>query len=398
AAFLHPTVAMLPELIGAAAVGAAWILLLSSTVFRTDPTRVLADVRRTFDARAVELVRSCAALLETPSGRGGRRASRRIEAHHVRLQETALMIEAWSGEDAEPPPGLTAADLRSRTLEWTLALDRLAGCTRTLALDGTRPAADAAAMLRGITRGDRDTVAVRAARLRATVRTGTHDGRVRVAAVRLARTAEEVMGLLDGAAPPAPPRDRADASPSSADGRDFEPAVALAMGNLPGSPSVARDVEPRTRRWNPLGRLDFTSRQAVQVAVACGLAIWIGRELDATRYYWAVIAAFIAFTGTGSRSETFIKSANRVLGTVTGLVVGSWSAHLTAGNTPLMLAVIIVSMFCGLYLVRVGYAYMIFFVTIMVSQLYGILHEFSEHLLMLRLEETVIGAACGIAV
>src|SRR5699024_2986467 len=80
------------------------------------------------------------------------------------------------------------------------------------------------------------------------------------------------------------------------------------------------------------------------------------------------------------------------------LVVGIWSAHLTAGNTPLMLAVIIVSMFCGLYLVRVGYAYMIFFVTIMVSQLFGILHEFSEHLLMLRLEETVIGAACGIAV
>src|SRR5699024_2389971 len=162
--------------------------------------------------------------------------------------------------------------------------------------------------------------------------------------------------------------------------------------------SVARDVPPRTGRWNPLGRLSFTTRQAVQVAVACALAIWIGRELDATRYYWAVIAAFIGFTGTGSRSETFLKSANRVLGTLAGLVAGIWIAHRTVGNTPLMVAVIVVSIFCGLYLVRVNYSYMIFFITIMVSQLYGILHEFSDHLLMLRLEETVIGAACGIAV
>jgi uncharacterized membrane protein YccC len=55
-------------------------------------------------------------------------------------------------------------------------------------------------------------------------------------------------------------------------------------------------------------------------------------------------------------------------------------------------------MFCGFYLTTISYAYMIFFVTIMVGQLYSVLHEFSDGLLVLRLEETAIGAAIGFAV
>jgi uncharacterized membrane protein YccC len=179
---------------------------------------------------------------------------------------------------------------------------------------------------------------------------------------------------------------------------EFAASVSLAMGNLPGSPSVARDVPARTRSWNPLARLDMTTRQAIQVAVAGALAIVFGRELSATRYYWAVIAAFVVFTGTGTRSETFVKAASRVLGTMLGLVAAIGLANLTAGHSTWVLVVILASIFCGFYLVRVSYAYMIFFITIMVGQLYSVLHEFSDGLLVLRLEETGIGAAAGIVV
>ncbi|HET6636626.1 MAG TPA: FUSC family protein, partial [Streptomyces sp.] len=179
---------------------------------------------------------------------------------------------------------------------------------------------------------------------------------------------------------------------------EFEPAVSLAMGNLPGSPAVARDVTARGSRWNPLVKRAMTTRQAVQVAVAGALAIMVGRELSATRYYWAVIAAFIMFTGTGSRSETFVKGFNRVLGTLAGLFVSIWAAQLTVGHTWLVLAVVIGSVFCGFYLIRLSYAYMIFFITIMVGQLYTVLHRFSDGIMVLRLEETVIGAVIGFAV
>lgn len=398
--FLQPPASMLPELIGAAAVGAAWVALLSVTIFRTNPARTLANVRRTFGARALELVGACATLLASNSPRRTKRAAERIHGRHIRVQETALMIEAWSGDETALPAGWTAAGLRRRTLEWTLALDRLTAAAGQLvnAPAAVRTAAETA--LRSLSDGNDSAARDHADRLRRQANAcETADdallttGRMRVLALRVADSVDEIVTLLTTTEPLVAAIDE-----HGADTGDFTPAVGLFLGNLPGSPSVARDVPPRTGRWNPLGRLSFTTRQAVQVAVACALAIWIGRELDATRYYWAVIAAFIGFTGTGSRSETFLKSANRVFGTLAGLVAGIWIAHRTVGNTPLMVAVIVVSIFCGLYLVRVNYSYMIFFITIMVSQLYGILHEFSDHLLMLRLEETVIGAACGIAV
>ena len=161
----------------------------------------------------------------------------------------------------------------------------------------------------------------------------------------------------------------------------------MMMGDLPGSPSVAAEVAPRAHRWNPLGRLDLTTRQAVQVAIAGGLAILLGSGLSTTRYYWAVIAAFVAFAGTSTRSETFIKAGNRVLGTLVGLFAAIWLAELTRGSTALVLVVILASVFLGFYLLRVSYAFMIFFITIMVAQLYSVLNEFSDGLLVLRLED-----------
>jgi hypothetical protein len=124
----------------------------------------------------------------------------------------------------------------------------------------------------------------------------------------------------------------------------------------------------------------------------------VGTLINPDRYYWAVIAAFVAFTGTGSRFETFRKSSNRVLGTLAGLVAGIGLATLTSGDVLWSLAVIVAAIFCGFYLVRVSYAYMIFFVTIMVSQLYGILGEFSDELLLIRLAETAAGGAVGVVV
>jgi uncharacterized membrane protein YccC len=58
---------------------------------------------------------------------------------------------------------------------------------------------------------------------------------------------------------------------------------------------------------------------------------------------------------------------------------------------------VLVSLFLGLYLFRVNYAFMTVGITVMVSQLYVELDEFSNALLVLRLEETAIGAGVAIA-
>src|SRR5699024_9121285 len=73
-------------------------------------------------------------------------------------------------------------------------------------------------------------------------------------------------------------------------------------------------------------------------------------------------------------------------------------AHVTAGDPALVIVVIAASLFCGFYLIKISYAFMIFFITIMVAQLYNVLGENSNELLVLRLEETAIGVVSGDAI
>ena len=117
----------------------------------------------------------------------------------------------------------------------------------------------------------------------------------------------------------------------------------------------------------------------------------LGSILSERRFYWAVIAVFIAFVGANTSGEQVTKAVNRVLGTIVGILLGSLLAH-AIGHSTWSLAVIVLALGFGVYFIRVSYALMVIGVTVMVSELYEQLGEFSNHLLLLRLEETAIGA------
>ncbi len=387
ASFLHATAGMLPQLLLATVIGTLWVLLLSVTVARTNPRRSLLRVRRSFDARARRLARACAYLVMTdvddPRTIARRRA--RVRAQRGRLAEAALMIDGWAADRDALPQGWTAAAVRRRLVDLQMCLSSLAAASQDLVGADRELRRMAVQALWPLALRNHTDARTAAQRLRdAAAGTGGHQGR---AAAHLADGVLEYTRIAPDVDPP-----------DVTEAEEFAPAVSLALGNLPGSAAVVKDVAARGHHWNPLARLDFTTRQAVQVTVAGALAIVFGRMLDPYRYYWAVIAAFVAFAGTGTRSETTLKAVNRVIGTLVGLFAGILLAHATAGHTVWTLAVIVLSMATGFYLVRVSYAYMIFFVTIMVAQLYMVLHEFSDQLLVLRLEETALGGAIGIAV
>jgi len=188
----------------------------------------------------------------------------------------------------------------------------------------------------------------------------------------------------------------------------FESSVELAGGWLPGSSAVSAQASaergPEAQRgsgpWYQAHWWDRVAvapnvRVAVQIGVAVTGAIVLGEFLSERRFYWAVIAAFITFMGANNTGEQLRKGLARVVGTVVGVLIGATLAHLVGDRTDLAIVVILVALFFGLYLVRISYAFMVIGVTIMVSQLYVQLDEFSNHLLLLRLEETALGA--GIA-
>ncbi|MFC5062463.1 FUSC family protein [Actinomycetospora atypica] len=188
---------------------------------------------------------------------------------------------------------------------------------------------------------------------------------------------------------------------TSAEPRPFVPGAELFAGFLPGSavtvgPMVAPEVEgtPGTGGRRP-GRMLLTTRQAFQIALAGGLAIALGDAVSGQRWYWAVLACFLAFTGTATAAETIRKAVQRTAGTVVGVVVALLVVPLLGDSTAVSLAVILVALFLGFYLFRVSYTSLALAVTIIVAELYEMLGTYSDGLLALRVGETAIGAAIG---
>ncbi|MGN6128707.1 MAG: FUSC family protein, partial [Nocardioidaceae bacterium] len=338
--FLHTSPGMVPHLLVSVVVSALWVLLLSVTVLRTNRRRVLRSTLLAFRGRARAVVRDSHALLEACGGDEKRlaRARRRLGARQAGLVEAALMAEAWSDDRRSLPPGWTAPSLRRRLLDVQQTVDRLGWAATSLA-GGNPSLVAAAAEVMDHLAHERDEAARDAAERLGRMSEVAEEREVedgRVAARHLAVAALTLVEL----------RDRADEPPEVADLEgDFEATTPLMMGYLPGSPAVAREVPPRAFRWNPLRHVDMPTRQAFQVALSGTLAIVLGRMVSPNRYYWAVIAAFVMFTGTGTRAETFLKGFNRVLGTMVGLVAAIFVAHLTQGHSMWVLATILLCVF-----------------------------------------------------
>src|SRR5699024_5775191 len=84
--------------------------------------------------------------------------------------------------------------------------------------------------------------------------------------------------------------------------------------------------------------------------------------------------------------------------TLTGLGAGIALAVWTSGNSGLCAVASVIRIFCGFYLTRLSYAYLIFCIALVVAQLYGILVMFSDELLLYRRADAVAVAFMGRAV
>jgi uncharacterized membrane protein YccC len=110
-----------------------------------------------------------------------------------------------------------------------------------------------------------------------------------------------------------------------------------------------------------------------------------------------VLTAFLVFTGVSTRGEILTRAGHRIVGTLAGVVAGVLLAAVVGHNPPLQIALLVVCVFCAFYLVTVAYAWLTFFVTVLLAMLYGLLGNFSVHVLELRIAETAAGGLVGIA-
>lgn len=400
--YLHARLAELPWMIGAVAVGTVCTFVMSTYVMPDRPERVLRDTVRALRARMAIVIDTTAEAVRT--GRLDERRRRRMRARTIRLNETALLVQSQIEDKADPAtlwPGVTAEQLAPWLLDAELAIEWVATAGRRAAVlaceapdaipaptraalvaaltelarairlpepDGLRRAADRAQRLLDEQRGpasdpagdDSGATAVR---------------RLALAIINAATATSDVRAIVDRATT-GRPLDDAATSPAAPEGDE---------------PDEATEEEPST--WLPP-----TTRQAIQVSVAASLAIVVGELVSPARWYWAAIAAFVIFAGTNSWGETLTKGWQRLLGTLLGVPCGVLVATLLTGHKTAALAGIFVCLFCAFYFMTVTYSLMTFWITTMLALLYGLLGQFSFGVLMLRIEETAIGAVIGATV
>jgi hypothetical protein len=109
-----------------------------------------------------------------------------------------------------------------------------------------------------------------------------------------------------------------------------------------------------------------------------------------------VATAWVIFINTRSTGDLVMRGSRRITGTIIGVVCGLATAGAVADSAPLALGLILVSVFGMFYTPASAYGAVTFFITSMLGLSFTLLHTFSAGILLLRLEETVLGACCGV--
>jgi hypothetical protein len=195
---------------------------------------------------------------------------------------------------------------------------------------------------------------------------------------------EELLGMLTALR-------RGEPLPARQPGSRLAAALGLLGQGMHETPS-AKAAAP------PVGVGAPDLRQAAQTAIATALAIVVGDLISPNRWYWAAFTAFAMFQGTRSRGESLRKGLQFFLGTLAGVVAGLLLATLLSGREFLTMGAIVVAVFLAFQANVAAYGVMVFWITVILGLIFGMLGFFPPDLLLLRLKETAAGAACGAAV
>jgi uncharacterized membrane protein YccC len=288
-----------------------------------------------------------------------------------KLGQTALMIDDWlDRHDAAQSLSVTSEDLALRVFDAQIALEQLVSLLWSLdpAVPWPRGLQDAIASLRIILQHNPSEDQLRAARKRSAVAAdradlSTSEGVATVIAYRAVQAHLALRHITTNA---------------------LERAHAI-------------DPEPETPDVEESPGLNPSTKAAIQVAVATSAATILGELISPDRWYWAVLTAFLVFTGVSTRGEILTRAGHRIVGTIAGVVAGVLLATLIGDHPPVQIVVLVLCVFCAFYLVTVAYAWLTFFVTVLLAMLYGLLGDFSVHVLELRIAETAAGGLVGIA-
>lgn len=380
-------------------VGTLCGFVMNVFVLRDRPERILRSMLPVLSIRVGAIIDALCELLQ--AGKLDKRFRRRLHRRVSQLNETGLMVEQQLEQvDTKVlPPGITKDTLMRCLFDIELATENLVAPALTAVSDDLSSASRAALVkmlttLRMALHGDIPMVALQNTDTSSIglALKGLSDGsraqQLVQATAWLATALIRTQAVAAGHADDGQTMDTSAAEPGEAQ------AVKADDNHIDDNVSDDDQNQPKSL----FDRMLPTTRQAIQVAIATGLATIAGLLLSSHRWYWAVIAAFIVFTGTTSRGEALTKGWQRLFGTLCGVVLGVLIAAVVGGNTVVSIILIILCLFSMFYWMKANYGIMVVSTTTMLALLYGLLGQFSIGLLLTRLEETAIGVVIGILI
>lgn len=361
---LRGTVADLPLLYLGVGTGVAVTLFVRVFVFPERSAREIFSLLTAFRSSA----RWALEVADRPSQAGGRSLDRALG----RIETTVMLIEDWAERnDANLLLGVSNATFSRVLFQAQSATEAALGALATLSDDDRSS----------------DRIACATKYLAESLRRG----RGRQAGCCARRPESLARGMI----PESHVDDVAMLICRAARAQD---RLARAMADNACRTGVVREHHPRTGkadRHEP--GLPSSTRSAVQVAAAAGVAAVLGDLVDEERWYWAVITAFLVYTGTSTRGAVLVRAGERVVGTVGGVAAGTVVAAAVGQHVAGQIVLVMASVFFAYYLVAVNYVLQTFFMTVMLAGLYELLGEYSVNVLVVRVEETTVGAVVGIA-
>ena len=163
------------------------------------------------------------------------------------------------------------------------------------------------------------------------------------------------------------------------------------------APAHVVDVEPQGAGAISAPHPSPHTRMALQMAVALAASFAAGYFVFPSHWNWIVLTAFIVNSGNRGRQDVVHKSVLRVLGAAAGTVVATVLAKQVPLSGPWAAALVLASVFLGVWLRPVGYGWWALFVTLALALLQTLQPTATQPLLWQRLTEILIGAAIGLA-
>ena len=157
------------------------------------------------------------------------------------------------------------------------------------------------------------------------------------------------------------------------------------------------ETRPRLERTPSTTPLHISTRMALQMLVALGLAFAIGMTVFPAHWAWVVLTAFIVCSGSVSRGDAIYKGLMRLGGAVGGASLAAAIAHIAVSDPVYDAAIIFVVLFVGIWLRQINYAWWAICATLIFALLQGPQDQAILPLLGMRIVCILIGALCGVA-